>query len=137
MRNDFEEMMAQVEAASWFAGLAELEEAFTEAGNENLKMNDVGVYTIIQDKWCAAKAFGRLGEHGTITMSISQIAELARLDRKTVAKSLEKLEKMHLLYIERSKGNAIKICAADPEDTDYFINPDGMDYTDSTRKIIV
>ena len=105
--------------------------------NENLKMNDVGVYTIIQDKWCTAKAFGRLGEHGTITMSISQIAELARLDRKTVAKSLEKLEKMHLLYVERSKGNAIKICAADPEDTDYFINPDGMDYTDSTRKIIV
>lgn len=49
MRNDFEEMMAQVEAASWFAGLAELEEAFTEAGFDVLEANSEYVVVAYED----------------------------------------------------------------------------------------
>lgn len=40
MRSNFDEMVAQVESAGWFSRLAELEEAFTEAGFDVLEVNN-------------------------------------------------------------------------------------------------
>ena len=89
--------------------------------NKELKLNDVGIYIIIADKNEAAVALGLLEDDGMISLSISEIAELARLDRKTVAKSLEKLEKLHLIAVKRSNGNAIHVSAYSPDDADYVI----------------
>ena len=89
--------------------------------NKDLKLNDVGVYIIIADKNEAAKEFGLLEDDGMIAFSISEIAELARLDRKTVAKSLEKLEKLNLIAVRRFEGNAIHVSACDPEHADYVV----------------
>lgn len=89
--------------------------------NKELKLNDVGIYIIIADKNEAAVAFGLLEDDGMISLSISEIAELARLDRKTVAKSLEKLEKLHLIAVKRSNGNAIHVSAHSPDDADFVI----------------
>lgn len=89
--------------------------------NKDLKLNDVGVYIIIADKNEAATEFELLEDDGMIAFSISEIAELARLDRKTVAKSLEKLEKMNLIVVKRSDGNAIHVSACSPDHADHVI----------------
>lgn len=91
--------------------------------NPDLKPNDIVVYTIISDKCESAAAFKRLDKDGLLSMSISQIAELARLDRKTISKSLEKLEKMHLIAVYRNgKGNSIRVSALSPDDAAITID---------------
>lgn len=50
MRSNFDEMVAQVESAGWFSRLAELEEAFTEAGFDVLEVNNECVVAAYEDE---------------------------------------------------------------------------------------
>lgn len=85
--------------------------------NPELNPNDIIIFTILSDKCESAKVFHQLDKDGFLVLSIRKIAELARIDRRTVAKSLEKLEKLHLIAIDKcGKGNSIRISAMAAED---------------------
>lgn len=49
MRNNFDEMVAQVESAGWFSRLEELEESFTAAGFDVLEVNSEYVVVAYED----------------------------------------------------------------------------------------
>lgn len=82
----------------------------------DLSPNDKIIFTILSDRCESAKVFGQLDQDGFLELSIRKIAELSGIDRRMIAKSLKKLEQLHLIAIEKcGKGNSIRISAMDPE----------------------